>query len=189
MSSRIFFSSGRWPLIAVLILFALLGLSAALWRHSRSDTGGQAITVVAGTSPEAPAPAAPVTGVSAAPASPGTLPDFDRLSDPERQAIFASHPRDEGWASAKEAALRQRLSGLADGISITGVTCTDRLCVIEGRLAASPARPRDQAVALLKNGPLDHGYGDAGMTKLGLGTINADDSGNLTFTQYIARAD
>jgi hypothetical protein len=186
MPPRASFVPRRPLLIAAIMLLVVIGLTVALSHHRASDAGGQAIAVVAGRSADTPSPAAvPVATPSAAP---GTLPDFDKLSDPERRAVFDSHPRDEAWASAQEAALRRRLSGLVDGLSITAVTCADRLCVVEGRLAASPARGREQAVALIKNGPLDHGYGDAGMTKLGVGTINADDDGTLTFTQYIARA-
>jgi len=180
------FSSRRLLLIAAIVLLVVIGGSAALWHYRAQDAAGQGIAVVDGRSSDLPSSAEVAVGTPTA--APTTLPDFDRLSDPERQAVFASDPRDEAWASGQEATLRHRLSGLADGLSITDVTCAGHLCVVEGRLAASPARGREQAVALLKNGPLDHGYGDVGMTKLGVGTINADDDGTLTFTQYIARA-
>jgi hypothetical protein len=117
-------------------------------------------------------------------------PDPDTLSDPERQDILDilnGSRRDEPWASATESALRLRLDGVVDGLTITAVTCTDGVCAVEAQLAASVIHDRPAAIALLVKGPLDRSYGEIGLTKLGTATINADDVGNLSVTQYIAR--
>lgn len=176
-----------WATGAVALMAA--GSVAVLTLHpgGRPAAGDDAVHVVAAG--EAASPSAPVatTASTAASDAGGPLPSFDHLSEPERQAVLAARPRDPAWAARTEAALHQRLPQAMDGVSIAAVTCADRLCVVRGQLAAAAIRDQARAVAQVISGPLDYGYAEAGLSKWGSVTINADDAGNLGFTQYLAR--
>ncbi len=172
------------------VLAILLCAGWPLWRGHRDppavDDGHIRIVPAGGEAAAAhPSPLSKPASIPPGGGPETALPDLEPLSVNERAAMLDGRSREPVWARHTESELTRQLAGAMRGLAVQSARCADRLCAVEGRLQSFG--DHQSAVAQLVDGRLAPAYARAGLVPAGSIEIEADDRGDLHFTQYLQR--
>jgi len=113
------------------------------------------------------------------------LHEMAKLTINERADRLAQRSRDASWSAQAEIALGRQLreSGIVPG----AIRCADTLCSVVGTIATRSPADRQRIVDQLVRGRLHAAYDRAGLAPMQAISIDADDAGTLSFTEYVTR--
>ncbi|TCM04712.1 hypothetical protein [Sphingomonas sp. PP-CC-3G-468] len=113
------------------------------------------------------------------------VPDMADLTVNERSEVLAHRSRDPMWSAKTEVTLGDQLrdSGIVPG----EIRCADTLCSVKGTVATTSPSDRQRAVDQLVRGRLHAAFDRAGIAPMQAISIDADDAGTISFTEYAQR--
>ena len=103
----------------------------------------------------------------------------------ERSEVLDHRSRDPVWSARTEVALGDQLRD-SDIVS-REIRCADTLCSVKGTVATTSPSDRQRVVDQLVRGCLHAAYDRAGIAPMQAISIDADDAGTISFTEYVQR--